>query len=71
MNGGAPQIAPVLLTAEETALLVSVSTRTLWRLLSAGKFPRPVRVGGSTRWRRAEIEQWIGDGCPPVESARR
>lgn len=62
-------IVPVLLTADETAQLVAVSTRTLWRLLSAGKFPRPVRVGGSTRWRRAEVEKWVCEGCPdPVTS---
>jgi predicted DNA-binding transcriptional regulator AlpA len=23
-----------------------------------------VRIGGSRKWRRAEIEEWVADGCP-------
>lgn len=56
--------APVLLTAEEVAAMLGVSERTLWRLLSAGKIPQPVRIGRNTRWRVAEIRDWIEKGCP-------
>ncbi len=55
---------PLLITAEEVARMMNVSTRTLWRLLSAGRFPQPVRFGGNTRWRVAEVLRWIEDGCP-------
>lgn len=54
----------LLITADELAVKLSMSTRTLWRLLSAGKLPEPVRLGGSTRWRVDEVRQWINDGCP-------
>ncbi len=53
----------LLLKAEEVALMLSVSTRTLWRLVSTKKFPEPVRVGGSTRWRTTDVENWIAGGC--------
>jgi predicted DNA-binding transcriptional regulator AlpA len=43
---------------------MDISERTLWRLLSAGKVPPPVRIGRSTRWRLAEIRSWIDRGCP-------
>ena len=33
--------------------------RTVWRLVSAGKFPAPIRIGGSSRWRRQSLEQWL------------
>jgi prophage regulatory protein len=55
---------PVLLTADEVAAMLGVSERTLWRLLSAGKVPQPVRFGRSTRWRAAEVADWIDRGCP-------
>jgi excisionase family DNA binding protein len=53
-----------LLSAEEVAAMLGVSERTLWRLLSAGKFPEPVRFGRSTRWRPADVKDWIDRGCP-------
>src|SRR4051794_30453846 len=55
-----------LLNAEEVAAMLGVSERTLWRLLSAGKFPKPVRFGRSTRWRLADVREWIDCGCPRV-----
>ena len=54
----------VLLTAEEVAAMLGVSERTLWRLLSAGKVPKPIRFGRNTRWRAAEVAEWIDRGCP-------
>lgn len=57
---------PLLIQAEELARMLGVSTRTLWRLLSAGRLPRPVRFGGNTRWRLAEVKAWIARGCPSV-----
>ncbi len=55
---------PILISAEELAKLMQVSERTLWRLLSAGKVPQPVRIGRNTRWRYAEVCEWIEKGCP-------
>jgi predicted DNA-binding transcriptional regulator AlpA len=33
-----------------------INTATLYRGIRAGRFPRPVRVGGSSRWLREECE---------------
>lgn len=60
----ATETVPTLVTAEELAKLMQVSERTLWRLLSAGKVPQPVRIGRNTRWRLAEVLEWIEHGCP-------
>lgn len=54
----------LLVTVEELATILSVSQRTVWRLLSAGKIPQPIRFGGSARWRLTEINSWIEAGCP-------
>lgn len=55
-----------LLSAEELAAMLSISKRSLWRLRSAGQLPRAVQLGGSTRWRRIEVEAWIAAGCPSL-----
>jgi len=53
-----------LLKAAECAEILAVGRSTLWRLHAAGKLPRPLRIGGATRWRGEEIKGWIGAGCP-------
>ena len=58
---------PQLLTAKCVAELLQISTRSLWRLLSAGKLLQPVRLGGSVRWRAAEVTRWINAGCPAMK----
>ena len=59
-----------LLSVDEVAAMLNVSERTLWRLLSAGKLPQPVRFGRSTRWRTAEVRDWIERGCPAMIAPR-
>jgi len=59
---------PVMMTARELATLLRVSARQIWRMLSAGRLPQPVRLGGVVRWRVAEVEKWIGEGCPPPQA---
>lgn len=56
---------PLLISADDLARLLQVSTRTLWRLRSSGKLLEPIKIGGNTRWRLDEVRQWIADGCPP------
>ena len=53
-----------LLTANQVAALMQISTRTVWRLLSSGELIEPLRIRGNTRWRRSELERWIDAGCP-------
>jgi len=59
--------AAVLLTARQVAAQLNISVRTLWRLESSGKLPRPVVVGSSKRWIREELLAWISSGCPSRE----
>ncbi len=56
----------LLLSAKELARLLALSIRTVWRLKSAGKLPKSVRIGSSVRWQRRIIEKWIEFGAPPV-----
>ena len=55
---------PPLLTVAEVAKVLRISTRSVWRLVNTGKLIKPVRIGGSIRWRRTDLENWIVRGCP-------
>jgi predicted DNA-binding transcriptional regulator AlpA len=61
----------LLVSALQVAELLAVSCRTVWRLDSGGRLPRPVKIGGQTRWRRSEIENWIAAGCPTRDNWER
>jgi predicted DNA-binding transcriptional regulator AlpA len=52
------------ISARDLAEMLDVSLRQVWRLNSAGKLPKPIRLGGSVRWNRAEIQSWFEAGCP-------
>jgi len=55
----------IAVSAKQLSQLLGVSLRQVWRLNSTGKLPRPVRIGGSVRWNRAEVIQWFSEaGCP-------
>ncbi len=54
----------IAVDANRLAELLDLSVRTIRRFDSAGKLPRPVRIGGAVRWRVAEITHWLEAGCP-------
>lgn len=43
----------------KAAELLSVSTRTLQRLIAAGKFPKSIKVGASTRLLLDDVQRYI------------
>ncbi len=57
-------LQPYLIPAETVAKLLDISTRTLWRMRSAGTLPPPVKLGGVVRWRLDQLVEWIESGCP-------
>jgi excisionase family DNA binding protein len=61
---------PLLLTVEDVSRLLGVSVRSVWRMVRTGQCPEPLRVRGSTRWRRGELEKWVAAGCPAVREMR-
>lgn len=48
-----------LLRATEVANLLKIAERTLSRLVKAGKFPKPTRIGNSARFSRAVVMKWL------------
>ena len=54
-----PKESYQLISKKEAASLLSISTRTLDRLISAGELPQPIKVGKSSRLRLIDITQFI------------
>ena len=55
----------IAISAKQLSRLLGVSLRQVWRLNATGKLPRPIRIGGSVRWNRAEVIRWFSEaGCP-------
>lgn len=50
-----------LITAQNVADLLSVHRATVWRWAKDGMIPKPIRIGGRTRWRLEEIEALVKD----------
>lgn len=48
----------------DVATLLKSSNRHVRRLADSGRMPRPIHIGRLVRWRKADIDQWLGAGCP-------
>lgn len=56
--------SPLLVPVRTVAKLMQVSTRTVWRKLSAHELIEPRRIGSIVRWHLEELKAWIARGCP-------
>jgi len=54
----------LLIDAREAATLADVGVSTWHRLVAMKKAPACLKVGGSTKWRRADVVAWVEAGCP-------
>ncbi|HAW7708401.1 TPA: AlpA family transcriptional regulator [Escherichia coli] len=46
-----------------------LSDKWFYKLISEGKFPKPIKLGRSSRWRESEVQVWLTDRI--VESRNR
>ena len=53
-----------LLTVSEVSARLKISQRQCWKLLAAGKLPRPVLLARSVRWLAADLDRFVvACGC--------
>lgn len=57
-------LVPLLLDRPGLAVLLCRSVPSLDRDDAAGRLPAAVRIGGSKRWRVADVMAWVEMGCP-------
>ncbi|MBI1204789.1 MAG: helix-turn-helix domain-containing protein [Rhodopseudomonas sp.] len=69
-NEGAPgdNASDPLLRDKEAARLLGSSTSTFWRWVANGTIPKPVKLGGMSRWPRSEIIDVI-ERCKAARNA--
>ena len=48
-------ISDPLLIAREGAIILQISVPTFWRRVADGTIPKPVKLGGLSRWPKSEI----------------
>tara|TARA_R100001369_G_scaffold43535_1_gene69659 strand:+ start:439 stop:666 length:228 start_codon:yes stop_codon:yes gene_type:complete len=46
------------LSVDQVARRFGVSKDSIWRWKRNGEFPKPFKLGGATRWRLSDLEEW-------------
>ena len=49
-----------LLTVKDVAKMLVVSVRQVYRLVSDGQLPKPIKVGNLNRFNLADVEKYLG-----------
>src|SRR5262245_54826392 len=57
-------VEPLLVNTDQAAALCAISPASWFRLKSDGKTPAPVKLGGRTLYRLADLKLWVSLGCP-------
>jgi predicted DNA-binding transcriptional regulator AlpA len=52
---------------EELAKVLGISKVSVHRMNSAGRLPKPVRLGRCVAWQKATIAAWLDADCPNRE----
>lgn len=59
VGGQQNQAVDFLIPRKKVEKLSGLSRATIYRLIKAGKFPRPLSIGtGAVRWRQSDIVAW-------------
>ncbi|MDT0377306.1 helix-turn-helix domain-containing protein [Streptomyces sp. DSM 42041] len=59
-------------SSDEAAKLLQIDRQSLYNLASSrAGFPRPVKVGRTSLWQRAELEAWLVEHPPRPKSRHR
>lgn len=49
----------LLVSDREAAGMLSIGRSTFWREVKAGNLPKPVKIGGVTRWRVSDLQRFV------------
>lgn len=56
----------LLVPVAEAAEMLSMGKSTFWREVANGTVPAPVKIGGLTRWRVADLRQFAAPTISPT-----
>lgn len=56
---------PLLIDYKAVCRMLSIGRNAFFTMRQTGRFPiKAIRLGGSVRYPRREVERWIEAGCP-------
>ena len=58
-----------LISVRDAASALGCSIATVWRRAADGSIPKPIKLGGMTRWSKAEIDAFIEQAKSQREAA--
>ena len=64
MSRHEPELRPLAVDARGAARMAGIGRSTWLKLASAGRTPRPVRLGRRTLWHVGELDEWLAAGAP-------
>ncbi|MEY0737785.1 helix-turn-helix transcriptional regulator [Providencia stuartii] len=41
--------------------LTGLTDKWFYKLIQAGEFPKPIKLGRSSRWLKSEVEHWLNE----------
>jgi prophage regulatory protein len=50
-----------LLSMPQLETLIGLNKTRIYKWLKLGLFPKPIKLGKTSRWQRAEVEHWLAD----------
>ena len=59
MSQSNAECSPTLLTQADVSARLKISQRQLQRMVAAGGFPPPMKVGAQNRWREEHLNEYI------------
>ena len=58
-------VAPAILRRPDVERLTQLSKASIYRMMAAGQFPPPIRLGArAVAWKAAEIDKWLASRVP-------
>ena len=55
----------LLISYRDVCRMLSIGKNAFFTMRQSGRFPiKAIRLGGSVRYNRREVERWIEAGCP-------
>jgi excisionase family DNA binding protein len=49
----------LLLRVQEVAAMLGIGRSSVWAKVKNGRLPEPIKIGGSTRWRLADLQPLV------------
>ena len=59
-----------MLTIQEVAKVLAVSVMTIYRMMRRGEFPRPLKIGKCSRWKRETVDAWLNEKEDDAEAGK-